>query len=165
MNWKYVPFAGFFLFTVLVSIVRYIFIPQFSFTAHALWFTGQYLLLLFFWFTIRAIANFLDQRLSYNKSFSRRVFVQIVTSIFILVPPLVVVYPFVKPYQPDFVSKQFIALICIMLFVVIVLLNAGVAAGFFFRQWQMSAEEKAKAEEEKKYRTGTYPNKTTTGGN
>jgi len=150
MSWKYVPFAGFFLFTVLVSIVRYFLTAQLSLAVHALWFVAQYCLLVFFWFTIRVIAKFLDKRLSYNKSFSRRVFVQIISSVFILVPPVLVIYALLKSSLPAFFSEQFIALICILLFVVIVLMNVGVAAGFFFRQWQTSVEEKAKAEAERR---------------
>jgi len=150
MNWKYVPFAGFLLFTVLASIVRYVFMPELSLLFHLFWFVFQYGLLLFYWYTIRGIARFLDKRLSYNKSFARRVFVQIISSIIILVPPVLVVYALVRSSLPSFFSDPFIALVCILLFVIIVLMNVGVAAGFFFRQWQTSVEEKAKAEEEKK---------------
>ena len=140
---------GFFLFTFLVSIIRYALTPELSFGIHALWFAAQYVLLLCFWFTIRTIARFLDKKLSYNKSFSKRVLVQIVVSVFILVPPVLVLYRFLKPHLPAFFSKQFIALICILLFVVIVLLNAGVAAGYFFRQWQMSVEGKSQKPKKK----------------
>jgi sensor histidine kinase YesM len=150
MNWRYVPFAGFFLFTLVVSIVRYILVPELSFTAHALWFAVQYSLLLIFWFTIRAIARFLDNRLTYAKRFSRRVFVQVTASLIILVPPVLIIYSMVKPYLPSFFSQQFVALTWILLFVVIVLMNVGLAAGIFFANWQKSIKEKAKAEEAKK---------------
>lgn len=74
MSWKYVPYAGFFLFTLLVSIVRLVLVPQLSFTVHLFWFAGQYCLLLLFWYVIRALAKYLDKKLPYSKSFSRRVF-------------------------------------------------------------------------------------------
>lgn len=150
MNWRYVPFAGFFLFTVVVSVIRYILVPELPFAAHALWFIAQYGLLLIFWFTIRTIARYLDKRLPYFKSFSRRVFFQIVISLVVLVPPVLVVYAFIKPYLPSFFSQQFIALTWILLFVVIVLMNTGLAAGIFFANWQKTVKEKAKAEEAKK---------------
>ncbi|MEI9945553.1 MAG: histidine kinase [Chitinophagaceae bacterium] len=150
MSWRYVPFAGFFLFTLLVSIIRYIFAPQLSFTVHVLWFFGQYGLLLFFWFTIRTIARLLDKRLSYNKKFSRRVFFQIIISLLVLVPPTLLIYFFGRPYFPSFFSKQFIGLAWILFFVIIVLMNTGLAAGIFFRNWQKSTEEKLKAEEDKR---------------
>lgn len=150
MNWRYVPFAGFFLFTVVVSVIRYILVPALPFTVHALWFAAQYGLLLVFWFTIRAIARFLDHRLTYAKRFSRRVFVQVTASLIILVPPVLFVFSLVKPYLPSFFSQQFVALTWILLFVIIVLMNVGLAAGIFFANWQKSVREKAKAEEAKK---------------
>ena len=77
MNWRYVPYAGFLLFTILVAAVRFIIMPQFSITVHALWFLGQYCLLVCIWLVIRTIARFLDKRLPYYEKFSRRVFMQI----------------------------------------------------------------------------------------
>jgi sensor histidine kinase YesM len=150
MTWRFVPFAGFFLFTLVVSVVLYILDPELPFISHGLWFTGQYGLLLIFWFIIRTIARFLDKRLTYSKSFSRRVFVQIVASLLILVPPVLVTYGFFKPSLPLFFSAQFIALTWILLFVVIVLMNTGLAAGIFFSSLQKSIKEKTKAEEEKR---------------
>jgi sensor histidine kinase YesM len=150
MSWKFVPFAGFFLFTLLVSVVRFILAPEFSFAVHAIWFAGQYCFLVFIWLTIRAISRFLDRRLSYQKSFSRRVFFQIVISIVVIVPPVLLIYILAKPLLPPFFSRQFIGLIWILLFVLIVLMNAGLAAGSFFSNWQKTAEEKRKTEEEKK---------------
>lgn len=150
MNWRYVPFAGFLLFTLLVGLVHYILVPQLSFASHALWFVAQYGLLLIFWFVVRAIARLLDKKLPYFKSFSRRVFFQIIISLLILIPPVVIGFVFVRPYLPSFFSRQFIALTLILLFVVIVLMNTGLAAGIFFASWQKSVKEKAKAEEAKK---------------
>ncbi len=150
MHWKYVPFAGFLLFTLLTGMVRYIYMPELAVVVHVLWMVFQYLLLLFYWYTIRGIAAVLDKRLAYNRSFARRVFVQIMASLVILVPPVWLLYALVRTSLPSFFSNQFIALTGILLFVVIVLMNVGVAAGFFFRQWQTSVEEKAKAEEAKR---------------
>jgi sensor histidine kinase YesM len=115
-----------------------------------MWFAAQYGLLLIFWFTIRAIARLLDKRLPYFKSFSKRVFFQIILSLSILVPLMLIIYSFVKPYLPSFFSQQFIALTWILLFVIIVLMNTGLAAGIFFANWQKSVKEKANAEEAKK---------------
>ncbi|HRN55279.1 MAG TPA: histidine kinase [Agriterribacter sp.] len=150
MNWRYVPFAGFFLFALLGCLLRYIFLQEVSFTYLVLWFAAQYGLLLIFWFTIRTIARFLDKKLPYFKGFSRRVFFQIIISLLILVPLVLLGYAFIKPYLASYVSPQYIALTWILLFVVIVLMNTGLAAGIFFANWQRSVKEKAKAEEEKK---------------
>lgn len=150
MNWRYVPFAGFFIFTLLVSIVRYILMPQLSFSFHALWFIGQYCLLVLIWFIIRAISRLLDKKIPYRDGFTRRVFLQIIISLIAIVPIMLLIYFVVKPFLPSFFSSQFIALIWILLFVMVGLLNTMLAAGIFFSSWQKTMEEKRKAEEEKR---------------
>jgi sensor histidine kinase YesM len=150
MKWKYVPFAGFFLFTLLVSAIRYILVPDLPLSAHIIWFMAQYGMLVIFWFTIRTIAILLDKRLPYTKSFSKRVFIQILLSLLILLPPVIFAEGIIVPHMPSFFSKQFIALTWILHFVVIVLMNTGMAAGIFFANWQKSVKEKAKAEEAKR---------------
>ncbi len=148
MNWKYVPFVGFLLFTLLTGIVRYVYMPEFSTTVQLLWLVFQYIVLLAYWYTIRGIAAMLDKWISYNKHFARRVFIQIMISLLVLAPPVFGLYALVKSSLPSFFSNQFLALVGILLFVVIVLMNVGVAAGFFFRQWQKSVEEKKNTEME-----------------
>ena len=150
MSWKYVPFAGFFLFALLVSAVRYILTPELSFLSHAIWFAAQYCLLLCIWLIIKAVSRFLDKKLPYNQSFSRRVFLQITLSLLLIVPAVSVIYFIAKPSLPGFFSTQFIALSWILLFVIVVLMNTGFAAGLFFSSWQKTVREKAKAEEEKR---------------
>jgi sensor histidine kinase YesM len=150
MSWKYVPFAGFFLFTLIVSGVRVILVPSLGWTAHLVWFAAQYVLLLCIWFTIIAIARMLDKKLPYVKSFSRRVFFQVALSIAIIATPVFIIYSLVIPYLPVFFSSQFVALTWILLIVLIVLMNVGIAAGFFFKNWQNSVKEKAKIEMEKR---------------
>ncbi|MEP7107365.1 MAG: histidine kinase [Ferruginibacter sp.] len=150
MSWRYVPYAGFILFTLLVSIVRLVLVPQLSFTVHLFWFAGQYCLLLLFWYVIRALAKYLDKKIPYSKSFSRRVFLQIIISLFVLTPPLLLLYNLAKPYFPSFFTAQFVALSWIMFFGIIVLMNTLLAAGIFFSSWQKTTKEKMKAEEEKK---------------
>jgi len=150
MSWKYVPFAGFFLFTLLLNIVQLILAPHHSFTTHAISFISFYTVLLACWFTILTIARWLDKRLPYRKSFSRRVFFQVISSIVIIVPLLFLLYSSLEAFLPIIISKQALALAVIILVMVIVLMNIGIAAGSFFKQWQISAEAKAKLEQEKR---------------
>jgi sensor histidine kinase YesM len=84
------------------------------------------------------------------KAFSRRVFLQIIVSTAVIVPPVLLAYFLARPYLPSFFTKHFIALTWIFLFVLVVLINVGIAAGSFFKQWQKSADEKAAAEFEKR---------------
>lgn len=148
MHWKYVPFVGFFLFTVLTGILRYVYMPQLSDLVHVVWFIFQYCVLLSYWYVIRGIAAVLNKRLPFNKGFSRRVAIQLFLSILILTPPVVGLYVWAGKTLPLFFTDQFISLVGILLFVVIVLMNVGVTAGYFFREWQVSIEEKRNTEME-----------------
>ncbi len=150
LNWNYVPFVLFFLFTLVVSIVRYLLVPDLQLIVHISWFAFQYGLLLSFWYTIRGIGRLLDKRLSYTKGFSRRVLLQVTLSLLILIPPILIAFRYATPYLPDFFTKQFIALIFILLFAIIVLMNAVLAAGIFFSSWQMTLVERVRIEEERR---------------
>ena len=150
MSWKYVPFAGFFLLTLIISIVGYILKPDISLASLILSSLSQMGSLICFWFAIRTIARFLDKKLPYNKGFSRRVFVQIVFSLLLLVPPVLAIGFFISPGLPGYYSKQYVALAWIMFSLIIVLMNIGLAAGYFFSNWQKSVKEQARAEEEKR---------------
>jgi sensor histidine kinase YesM len=55
-----------------------------------------------------------------------------------------------KQYLPFAATRQNIALGSLILLMIIVLMNVGIAAGTFFKQWQISAEAKATAENEKR---------------
>lgn len=150
MSWKYVPFVGFFLFSALVAAIRVVTMPGLSLIVHAGWFAVHYLYLTCLWFAIRGIARFLDKKIPYTKSFSRRVFFQIMGSVVVLMSPLLILFLVLKPYWPPFFSKEFIGLVWVVQFGIIVLMNVGIAAGYFFANWQKTTREKARAEAEKK---------------
>lgn len=150
LNWKYVPFVLFFVFTVIVSIVRYLMVPEWQLIIHVIWFACQYGLLLCFWFTTRSVGRLLDKRISYTEGFSRRVLLQVLLSLMILVPPVLIAFKWATPYYPDFFTKQFIALVFILLFAVIILMNAVLAAGTFFSNWQKTLVEQVRVEEERR---------------
>jgi sensor histidine kinase YesM len=150
MSWKYVPFAGFFLFTLLTGIVYYILVPAATFPEHLYWFLGQWVILLTCWFIILAIARLLDKRLPYRRNFTRRVFFQVSSSAIVLLTLFFIAYQFLKPYLHSAATDQVLALGSIILIMIIVLMNVGVAAGTFFKQWQLTTAAKATAENEKR---------------
>lgn len=150
LNWKYVPFVLFFLFTLVVSLIRFLLAPELGLTVHGIWFVCQYGLLISFWYTIRGVSRFLDKRLSYTKGFSRRVLLQVILSLIILVPPVLILFNYILPYLPSFFTKQFIALIYILLFAIIILMNAVLSAGIFFSSWQKTLVDRVRVEEERR---------------
>ncbi len=144
------PFVLFFMFTLVVSIIRYVFAPEMGLTMHAIWFVCQYGLMISCWYTIIGIARLLDKRLPYTQGFSRRVLLQVSLSLIILMPPVLIVFNYIRPYLPSFFTSQFIGLIYILLFAIIILMNAVLAAGMFFSNWQKSLVDHVRAEEKRR---------------
>lgn len=138
------------MFTLVVSVVRYLLVPELTLAVHGIWFLSQYVLLLSFWYTIRGIGRYLDHRISYTKGFSRRVLLQVFLSLVFLVPPVLIIFSYLLPYLPSFITKEFVAVIFILLFAVIILMNAVLAAGIFFSNWQKTLVDRVRVEEERR---------------
>jgi two-component system LytT family sensor kinase len=124
-------------------MIRYYMIPEWSATIHVLLFFCQFILLSFIWVMIRAVSDYLDTRIPFATNASRRLFVQICSSLLLFTPLFILFVIAGKPYLPAFANHQFIALAIVLVIVLIILLNLGLSAYYFFRQWQQSVEEKA----------------------
>lgn len=143
MNWKYVPYIAILFFTIIVTLIRYYMIPEWSIEIHILLFFYQFILLCGIWLMIKALSNYFDKKIPFSQNVSRRLFIQIGASLLLFAPFFILVVVAAKPYLPDFANKQFISLASVLLIVMIILLNLGLSAYYFFRQWQQSVEEKA----------------------
>ncbi len=143
MNWKHVPYIIMLAFTVIVTVVRIFMIPEWSLFTHILLFFPQYLLLLIIWMIITQLGRYYDKRLPFTANPSRRMIVQISSSVLFVGPLMLVIVWLVRPYLPSFVNDKFITLIIILMLVMTVLLNMMLAAYYFFTQWQKSVQEKA----------------------
>lgn len=118
-------------------------IPEWSIEIHVLLFFCQFILLGGIWLMIKALSNFFDKKIPFSQNVSRRMFMQIGSSLLLFAPVFILFVVVAKPYLPDFANKQFITLASVLLMVMIILLNLGLSAYYFFRQWQQSVEEKA----------------------
>lgn len=143
MKWQYVPYIAILVFTIIVTLIRYYMIPEWSAEIHALLFFCQFIFLSGIWLMIKALSDFLDTKISFSQSVSRRLFIQIFSSLLLFALLFILFVAAAKPYLPAFANHQFIALASVLLIVMIILLNLGLAAYYFFRQWQQSVEEKA----------------------
>lgn len=143
MKWKYAPYIAIFFFTCVVAIIRYYMIPEWSAEIHILLFFCQFIFLSGIWLLIKALSDYLDRRLPFSKNALRRILVQIGTSLFLFIPLFILFVATAKPYLPAFANHQFVALATVLVIVLIILLNLGLSAYYFFRQWQQSVEEKA----------------------
>jgi two-component system LytT family sensor kinase len=143
MKWNYAPYIAILFFTTLVTIIRYYMIPEWSIEIHVLLFFFQFILLCGIWLMIKVLSNYLDTKIPFSQNVSRRLLIQIGASLILFAPVLILVLIIAKPYLPDFANNQFITLGSVLLMVMVILLNLGLSAYYFFRQWQQSVEEKA----------------------
>ena len=143
MKWSYTPYIAILVFTIIVTIIRYYMIPEWSFEIHLLLFFFQFIFLCGIWSMIKALSNYLDKIIPFSQNVSGRMFVQISASLLLFAPFFILAVAAARPYLPDFANKQFITLASVLLIVMIILLNLGLSAYYFFRQWQQSVEEKA----------------------
>ena len=143
MKWRHTPYIVILAFTVLVTIVRIFMVPEWSLLTHVLLFFPQYLLLLIIWMIITSLGKYFDKRLPFTTHPSRRMLLQILSSILLVTPLLFGIAFLARPYLPAFANDKFITLIIILLLVMTVLLNMMLAAFYFFNQWQKSVQEKA----------------------
>jgi LytS/YehU family sensor histidine kinase len=92
---------------------------------------------------IKALSNYFDKKIPFSQNASGRMLIQIGSSLLLFAPVFILSVIAAKPYLPEFANKQFITLASVLLIVMIILLNLGLSAYYFFRQWQQSVEEKA----------------------
>lgn len=118
-------------------------IPEWSFEIQMLAFLGQFILLCGIWLMIKVLSNYLDKKIPFSQNVSLRLFIQIGASLLVFEPVFAFLAVVGRPYLPSFANKQFITLGFVLLSVMVVLLNLGSSAYYFFRQWQQSVEEKA----------------------
>jgi two-component system LytT family sensor kinase len=143
MKWNYAPYIAILFFTIIVTLIRYYMIPEWSVEIHVMLFFCQFILLCGIWLMIKALSNYLDKKIPFSQNVSRRMFMQIGSSLLLFAPVFIFFVVVAKPYLPAFANKQFITLASVLLIVMIILLNLGLSAYYFFRQWQQSVEEKA----------------------
>ena len=143
IKWKYVPYIAILIFTTIVSIIRYYMIPEWTADIHITLFFTQFIFLSCIWLMIKALSDYLDKKIPFSKNVRKRLFVQIFTSLLLFAPLFILLVELSKPYLPGFANHQFLALATVLVIVMIVLLNLGLSAYYFFRQWQQSVEEKA----------------------
>lgn len=143
MKWNYIPYIAIFIFTTIITLIRYYMIPEWSFEIQMLAFFGQFILLCGIWLMIKALSNYFDKKIPFSQNVSLRLFTQIGTSLLLFAPVFAFLAVIARPYLPTFANKQFITLGFVLLSVMVILLNLGLSAYYFFRQWQQSVEEKA----------------------
>lgn len=146
MNWKIVPYIFILVFSSVITVIRYIIIPQWKWTTHILLFFLQAFFLIIVWLFIKFLSTILDKYYPFSKSPVKRVIIQIVVAITCIAPVYVALTLNAHRFNLAFMNKQFLVVTSILFALFIMLMNLGYNAYYFFKQWQLSVEEKAKLE-------------------
>ncbi|MFT3910838.1 MAG: histidine kinase [Ferruginibacter sp.] len=142
MKWKYAPYITVLFLSILIGQIRYFMIPEWPVTIHLFVSAGQFFLLLVFWFIIKIVGKYFEKKFPSAKDFGKRIMLQIGCSLLLTIPLMIMLYLFGRPHMPAFASKQFVSLAFTLAIVIVILLNFGLSAQFFFRKWQKSIEDK-----------------------
>jgi len=147
MNRKFVPYIVILVFSVVFAMMRiFILFKEWSWSTHLFVFFIQLGFFIGVWHFMKALNDFLEKHIPYERGISKRILIQILISLLMLTP-FVALFVFLTTFLvPDLITKSFIAVVSMFTVVMIILLNIGYGAAYFFRQWRISIQEKAALE-------------------
>lgn len=145
MKNKRIPYIVIFIGTVVTAIVRLLVIKGWPMRWHGLFFVVQVAGLTLVWHIIKFLNQFFNERLPYSSGSTKRLLIQIITSVVCISPFMLLFVLFiVTNFNPDFVTPQFIAVLSVLAFVVISLMNLFFYNEYLSKQWKQSIENQAK---------------------
>ncbi len=129
-----------------MATVRAYMITEWPLKVHVLVFIAQVIVFIGMWHMIRLLNNYLDRLFPFENSVTWRILLQLSGSILMITPLYIIGFYSARHLLPPFANKQFLTVLSLLFFVMILLLNFGFYVFYFFRQWQESVEDKAKLE-------------------
>jgi len=147
MNRKLVPYFVILVLSIVFAIMRiFILYKDWNWYTHLIVFCIQLGFFIGVWHFMKALNDFLEKRIPYEKSISKRILIQIVISLLLISPFVAVFVLLTTVLVPGLITKPFIAVVSMFTVVMVILLNIGYGAFYFFKQWRLSVQEKAALE-------------------
>lgn len=144
MNRKLIPYIAILIFTAVTAVVRIILIADsWTWQWHLTVFIVQFAVICGLWLFVKELSNYLDKRLPKDFSVVKKMFLQIAISLVAMTPLYLLLISNLGKIFPFFINEGFVAVISVIFFLVIVVLNVAYRAVYFFREWRKSVEEKA----------------------
>jgi len=143
MKLKALPYIIIVVFTFFISVIRFFLIPEWDLFIHVLVFCGQFIFLTFTWILIGMLSKFLDKRIPFHNQVIKRIVVQILLSILIIVPFFSAIVYLYRNQLPKYATPQFITVVFVLFAIFIVLINFIYYQRYFFSQWQQSVLQNA----------------------
>lgn len=142
-NWKIIPYLLIVVFSIIVSAIRVVMIPQWGPFIQFAAFVFQVLYLSSIWIFIKTLSAYLDKRIPFEDNVVSRILIQVATALFFDLPLYVILFFDISQSGLSFLTREFLAVISLLIFVFVLFMNVGYDAFYFFRQWQGSVREKA----------------------
>lgn len=140
------PYLFIFIFTIIVTIVRTSIIEDFPWYFHIISFIAQLGLLILIWNFNLALNKKLAQKFPIDEKPAARIIAQIVISLLVVSPVIVIPLFFFTPYITDYVNDKLITVASMLMFTVILLLVFGFYTYDFYRQLTNTMKERSQLE-------------------
>ncbi|MEP7318676.1 MAG: histidine kinase [Panacibacter sp.] len=138
MKLKLLPYLVILFFTIIISVLRYFLIPEWSLLTHALVFCIQFAFLTFVWKFIEWLGNRLNRYIPFSKNAGKRIMLQLLLSLLLIAPVFFIIVYNAASILPSYATPQFLALIGIIFVIFVTLINFISYFKYFFEQWQRS---------------------------
>lgn len=146
VQYRLAPYFVILLFTFAMSFVRAYLMPEWGIGRHILAFIAQTTAMTGLWHLVKFISSRLDKTMPFEDGPVRRIVAQLLICLALLSPIAIIAITIGRPYMPLYVNKQLLTIAFVLFVVLISLFNFSFYAGYFFKHWQESIEDKASLE-------------------
>jgi two-component system LytT family sensor kinase len=143
MKRKQAPYIVIAVLCLIMGVARSTIISEWAWYLHLLVSIFQFLLFSGIWNLVLWINREIKKRFDYIQTPVRTIFFQVFLSLVLVSPIFILSFYLAKPYLPSFVNRQFLTLLYVLAFFVLLMINFGFFAHLFFKDLQKSLEEKA----------------------
>jgi sensor histidine kinase YesM len=138
------PYIAIAIICVFLGIARSSIMEEWPWFAHIGVYFFQVLFLIGIWELIQVINKKLEKFYSFEESPVTRIALQVLVSVLLFLPMVILLVNFFRPYMPSFVDKRFLTLLYMLVLFVLLFLNFSFYAYRFFQEWKQSSEEKTR---------------------
>lgn len=145
MSIRFLPYIIIVLITAAMTVMRYFVLPSWSLTDHFVSFFIQVITCIFLWVAVKKWNAFFNKRMPFKRHVTKRIFLQTIVVFLTTLPLLAFIDYVVNPLFPrlDFMGKEFKALVVVLFFIVVVLMNFSFYGYYFFKEWKTSVKQQA----------------------
>ncbi|MEO7961853.1 MAG: hypothetical protein ABIR19_09905, partial [Ginsengibacter sp.] len=108
-NWKIIPYLLIVVFSIIVSAIRVVMIPQWGPFVQFAAFVFQVLYLSSIWIFIKTLSASLDKRIPFEDNVVSRILIQVATALLFDLPLYVILFFDISQSGLSFLTREFLA--------------------------------------------------------